>query len=352
MIVVNCPGDTDAVYPFLGHSAWNGWTFADTVFPMFLFIAGVSLVYSLAGREGKHTSDRAIELRIVRRTVILFALGLFLNIFPTFQLSNIRIPGVLQRIAVCYFFVSLIVLKSGLRGRILWLIGLLASYWLMMRFIPVPGIGAGVLEPGQNFAAWVDSIFLKGHMWSYYDRTWDPEGIISTIPAIGTTLFGVLTGQWLRSSRSEGKKVAGMALAGLALLLAGHLLDRWMPINKSLWTSTFSIFMAGLSLVCLAFFHWLIDVAGFSKWAIPLIIPGLNPITLYVLSEMVDSGLRTVNMVIVKGSDVSCQLYLFTTFCVPLAETRIASLLYAFGIFMSMFLVAWIMWRRRLFIKI
>ena len=292
------------------------------------------------------------KFKILRRTIVLFALGLFLNIFPSFQLANIRIPGVLQRIAICYFFTSLVVLKSGLRGRILWLIGLLASYWLMMRFIPVPGIGAGVLEPGRNFAAWVDSLALKGHMWSYYDGAWDPEGIVSTIPAIATTLFGVLTGQWLRSSRSESKKVAGMALAGMALLLAGCLLDRWMPINKSLWTSTFSIFMAGLALVCLAFFHWLIDVAGYSKWAMPLIIPGLNPITLYVLSEMVDTGLRSVDMIIVKGNSISCQLFLFRAFCVPLAEARIASLSYAFVIVLSMFLVAWIMWRKRLFIKV
>ena len=145
-----------------------------------------------AGRKGIPNS--AFVVRILRRTIILFALGLFVNIFPSFHLSTIRIPGVLQRIALCYFFASLIVLKAGLRGRILWLIGLLASYWLMMRFIPVPGIGAGVLEPGQNFAAWVDSHFLNGYMWSYYDGTWDPEGIVSTIPAIATTLFGVLDG--------------------------------------------------------------------------------------------------------------------------------------------------------------
>ena len=156
------------------------------------------------------------------------------------------------------------------------------------------------------------------------------------------------------SSRSESKKVACMALAGLALLLAGCLLDRWMPINKSLWTSTFSIFMAGLALVCLAFFHWLIDVAGYSKWAMPLIIPGLNPITLYVLSpKSCYTSLRSVNMVTIKGKDISCQLYMFRTFCVPVAEARIASLLYAFGIgVLSMFLVAWIMWRRRIFIKV
>ena len=352
MIVVNCPGDINAVFSFLGHSSWNGWTFADTVFPSFIFIVGVSLVFSFAKREGPGTSNGSIELRVLRRTIVLFALGFFLNGFPSFQMSNIRIPGVLQRIAICYFLTSLIVLKTGLRGRILWLIGTLASYWLMMRFIPVPGIGAGVLAPGANLASWVDSIFLKGHMWSYYDSTWDPEGIVSTIPAIGTTLFGVLTGQWLMSSASERRKVAGMVCAGLVLLAAGYILDRWMPINKSIWTSTFSIFMAGFALVFLAFFHWLIDIADFSRWAKPFIILGLNPITIYVLSEVLDTTLRTMNIGMAKGTQVSCQLFLFRSFCIPLAEAETASMLYALGILMCMLLVAWIMWRKRLFIKV
>ena len=148
MILVNSPGGTEAVYSHLSHVVWNGWTFADTVFPSFLFIVGVSLVFSFAKQEEKGISNSAFMVRLLRRTIILFALGLFLNIFPTFYPSNFRIPGVLQRIAVCYFFTSLIVLKAGLRGRIIWLVATLASYWLMMRFIPVPGIGAGVFEPG------------------------------------------------------------------------------------------------------------------------------------------------------------------------------------------------------------
>ena len=279
MIVVNSPGDAVNVFEPLRHADWSGWTFADTVFPSFLFIVGVSLVYSFAKQQ-----EGSIVLRILRRTIILFTLGLFVNTFPTFELSTIRIPGVLQRIALCYFFASLIVLRAGLRGRILWLVGLLASYWLMMRFIPVPGVGTGVLEPGQNFAAWVDSHLLNGYMWSYYDGAWDPEGIVSTIPAIATTLFGVLTGQWLRSSASDRRKVAGMVCAGLVLLVAGTMLDRWLPINKSIWTSTFSIFMAGLALVCLAFFYWSIDMAGYPRWPKPLIVLGLNPISIYVLS--------------------------------------------------------------------
>ncbi|SPF39606.1 conserved membrane hypothetical protein [Syntrophobacter sp. SbD1] len=352
MIVVNCTGDSPYVFEPLRHADWNGWTFADTVFPSFLFIVGVSLVFSFARREEVQLSNWALVVRILRRTLLLFALGLFVNTFPTFDLSTIRIPGVLQRIALCYFFASLIVLKAGLRGRILWLIGMLASYWLLMIYVPTPGIGAGVLEPGRNFAAWVDSHLLKGYMWSYYDGKWDPEGIVSTLPAIATILFGVLTGQWLKSSLREDKKVAGMLCAGVFLLLAGYILDRWLPINKSIWTSTFSIFMAGFALVCLAIFYFLIDFADLSRWAKPFIILGLNPIAVYVLSIVVDSTLRTMGLAISGGNNSSCPYYLFRHFCIPTSTAEIVSLLYAMVILASMFLVAWILWRRRIFIKV
>jgi predicted acyltransferase len=338
MILANYRGDNGAIFSSLEHAAWNGWTFADTVFPSFLFIVGVSLVFSFAERQDDRIFQKAFELRIIRRTVILFVLGLLLNSFPSFQLSNIRIPGVLQRIAVCYFFASLIVLKCGLRGRILWLITLLSSYWVMMRFIPVPGIGTGVLEPGENFAAWVDSHFLNGYMWSYYDGKWDPEGIVSTIPAIATTLFGVLTGQWLRSSASERRKTAGMLCSGVLLLIAGQILSNWLPINKSIWTSTFSIFMAGLALVCQALFYWFIDIAGFSRWTKPLIILGLNPIALYTLSQILGTMLPSMHM---SG-----------IFSVPIINWGASSLLHPMEILLSIFITAWIMWQKRIFIRV
>jgi predicted acyltransferase len=336
MILVNCGGG--AISSSLEHAVWNGWTFADTVFPSFLFITGVSLVFSLGKREKDHTSQKAFVLRAVRRTVVLFILGLLLNSFPSFELSNIRIPGVLQRIAVCYFFCSLIALKSGLRGHVLWLTILLASYWVMIRFVPVPGIGAGVLEPGQNFAAWVDSLLLKGYMWSYYDGRWDPEGIVSTIPAIATTLFGVLTGQWLRSSVSEKRKTVGMLCTGLLLLIAGQILSNWLPINKSIWTSTFSIFMAGLALVCQALFYWFIDIAGFSRWIKPVVILGLNPIVLYVLSQILG--------VLVFSMDLS------GIFSVAFIESGVSSFFYPAMILLSTFLIAWVMWQKRIFIRV
>jgi predicted acyltransferase len=189
-------------------------------------------------------------------------------------------------------------------------------------------------------------------MWSYYDGQWDPEGIVSTIPAIATTIFGVLTGQLLKSSLPARKKAAWMVCAGVVLLTAGLILSRWLPINKSLWTSTFSIFMAGMALVCFAFFQWMIDVENLSSWAKPLIILGLNPITVYVLSIVLDSTLRSTNMALSTGNGASCPFYLFGILCVPIAKPEVASLLYAFSILIIMFLIAWFMWRRRVFIKI
>jgi len=221
-----------------------------------------------------------------------------------------------------------------------------------MRFIPVPGIGAGVLEPGKNFAAWVDSLFLSGHMWSYYNGTWDPEGIVSTIPAIATTLFGVLTGQWLRSSLPERRKVVGMVCAGVVLLIAGYTLDRWLPINKNIWTSTFSIFMAGVALVSLAFFHWLINIADLSRWAKPFIILGLNPITVYVLSQVFDTTLWILNQLMFLACGIDYELYLFKGFHTPIAKPETVALLHPLLIILFMYLIAWILWRKRLFVKV
>lgn len=218
MILVNNPGSWGHIYPQLKHAAWHGWTFTDWIFPFFLFIVGVAMTFSFAKRKEAGARKQTLYLVILKRSAVIFGLGLFLSGFPFFNLSTIRIPGVLQRIAVCYLAASLIFLNTSLRAQILWIVGLLASYWVMMTLIPVPDVGMGVLEEGRNFAAYVDSLILSGHMWSV-TKTWDPEGIISTIPAIATTLFGVLCGHLLRSGRSPGEKTSWMFLGGNAFLL-------------------------------------------------------------------------------------------------------------------------------------
>jgi len=351
MILVNTPGTHSAIYPQLKHAEWNGWTFADCVFPFFLFIVGVSIVFSFSKRKERGDTDAKLEQQVAKRTLIIFGLGLFLNGFPIFHLSTLRIPGVLQRIALCYFFASLIVLRTSLKTLPYWLAGLLAAYWLMMEFIPVPGIGAGVYEPGRNFAAYIDSLFLAGHTWARCEA-WDPEGLVSTIPAIASTLFGVLTGYWLRSSHSTEKKTVAMLAAGLALLLLGRALGIWLPINKNLWTSSFSIFMAGWALCCLATLYWIIDVKQCKRWAIPFLVLGMNSISIYVLSEVLDTSLRFISIPSGSGLSVNLREYIYERFFQPFASPINASLLFAISFVVLMFLVAWIMWKRNWFVKI
>lgn len=347
MILVNSPGSYRAVYSQFKHAPWNGWTFADTIFPCFLFIMGVSMMFSLASCQQGGLSCSRVDLKIVKRTLILFGLGLFMNSYPIFHISTLRVPGVLQRIALCYFFTSIIVRKLSPRGQFYCIVGLLTSYWLMMRLVPIPEATAATLEPGNNLAAYVDSLFLQGHMWAQQD----PEGIVGTLPAIGITLFGTLTGIWLRSNRPAKMRTAGMILAGTALLALGTILDTWLPINKNLWTSTYTIFMAGIALLSLAVFYWVIDVAGYKRWAKVFVIFGMNAIAIYFLCEVLDTSLVFI-VHKAAGSTLALRSYLFRSIFAPLASPEGASLLFALSYLFLMFLVAWAMWRMRIFIKI
>jgi predicted acyltransferase len=352
MMLVNNPGTWSAIYPQLEHAEWNGWTFTDWIFPFFLWIVGVAMTMSFAHRQERGDTKKQLLIQVVKRSLIIFGLGLFLAGFPFFNLSIIRIPGVLQRIAVCYFIASLIVLYTkNIRTQVYWLAGFLISYWLMMKLIPVPEIGAGIMERGKNFSAYIDSMFLSGHMWGY-TKTWDPEGIVSTLPAVATTLFGVMTGHYLRSQHSKEEKTAWMFVAGNILLFIGATLDMWLPINKSIWTTSYSIFMAGWALVCFAMFYWIIDVKGYKRWAKPFIIFGMNAIAVFVLSGMI--GRLYGSVIKLKqpdGSEISLQGYIFRTFFLPLASPINASLIYAICFLLFLYLIAWIMWTRKWFLK-
>jgi predicted acyltransferase len=353
MMLVNNAGDWSHVYPQLEHAAWNGWTFTDWIFPFFLFIVGVAMTMSFARRIERDDNARKLMLNVARRSLIIFVLGLILNGAPFFDLSTIRIPGVLQRIAVCYFIVSLIVLFAKTRRtQIFWLVGALAVYWLMMKLIPVPGIGAGVLEPGKNFSAYIDSFFLSGHMY-IYTQTWDPEGIVSTLPAIATTLFGVQTGYFLRSPLSREEKTVWMFVAGFVLLLIGAILDMWLPINKNIWTSSYSIFTAGWALICLAIFYWLIDVNGFKRWCFPFVMLGMNAITVYFVGSLI--GKISISIMVNQpgGKSIMLKTYLYQHFFAPLAANPFhTSVLYAMMYVLGSFLLAWIMWKKQWFVKV
>jgi predicted acyltransferase len=360
MILVNNPGTWSEIYPQLRHASWNGWTFTDWIFPFFLWIVGVAMTYSFAKRKEAGDPKGKLMLHVAKRALVIFAFGMFLAGFPFglfldhhFSLSTIRIPGVLQRIAICYFFASLIYLYSGTRAQVAWIVGLLAGYWLLVKLVPVPGYGAGVLEPTGNLCWWIDSNLLAGHTWRGAPVPgFDPEGILSTIPAIATTLFGVLTGTWLRTDRSKEEKTAWMFVAGNFLLLLGATLDMWLPINKNLWTSSYSVFMAGWASVCLAMFYWLIDVKGYTKWATPFVIYGMNAITVFVLAGVVGRLLGLIHVAQPDGTSTSLQRYIFETFYLPIASPINASLLYAITFILVMFLVVWLMWKKKWFLKV
>ncbi len=360
MILVNNPGTWSAIYPQLEHARWNGWTFTDWIFPFFLWIVGVSITLAFTKRLQKGDARGKLLGHALRRALIIFGCGLFLAGFPfglafghQFSFLTIRIPGVLQRIAVCYLAASAIYLTTGIRGQVRWIVGLLAGYWLAVKLIPVPGYGAGVLEPMGSLPWFVDSNVLAGHTWRGAPAPgFDPEGILSTIPAIASTLLGVLTGHWIKSDRTPAEKTVWMFVAGNFLLLAGAVADIWLPINKNLWTSSYVIFMAGFALVCLAMFYWLIDVKGYRKWAMPFVMFGVNAIAVFVLSGIVGRLLNLIKVTGPDGATVALQSWIFSTIFLPLAAPVNASLLYAICFILVMFAVVWALWRKKIIIKV
>lgn len=285
MILVNNLGDHSNAYAPLLHAPWHGWTMTDLVFPFFLWIMGVAMTFSFASRLERGAAPSSLLNHIARRAGLLFALGLFLNAFPHFDLANLRYMGVLQRIALCYLFGSLIYLWSGFRGRVLWSAGLLALYWALMKLYPVPGYGAGVLELPGNFAQYVDSLVLKGHLYRN-QLLWDPEGLVSTLTAVTNTLFGTLCGSILREGEERGEKLRSMVFWGAGLVALGLLADRWLPVNKNLWTSSYAMFTSGLAFLAFAACWWAIDVRGWRGWAWPFVVFGRNAIAVYTASGM------------------------------------------------------------------
>ena len=351
MILVNNPGSWSHVYGPLRHAQWHGWTFADTVFPAFLFIVGVAVAFSFGSRLETEFNRRSLYTKIIRRTLILFALGLFLSGFPFNELSTLRIPGVLQRIAVCYCVTAVIFLNSTWKGQLAWATGLLLFYWAAMEWIPVPGTGAGLYEKGFNLAAWVDGQLLAGHMWSQ-TRTWDPEGIISTIPAISTTLFGVLAGHWLKSNQTPRDKTVGLLVIGSAALLAGALWHAWLPINKSLWTSSYCVLMAGQASICLGAICYFVDVRSKKRWTQPALVYGRNAIAVYVLAGITARLLYLIKFTGADGNMLTIKVWIYDNLFASWLGDLNASLAYAAVFIIVMYLCMLPLYRKKIFIKI
>lgn len=345
MVLVNNGGGPGS-YSQLEHSQWNGWTLTDCVFPSFLWIVGVAIALSLSKRLKAGVPRSTIAIQTLRRAAILYCLGLFIYLYPSFQFGTMRVLGVLQRIAICYLFASLIYLTTSLRGQILWIVGLLASYWVMMKLVPVPGFGAGHLDVQGNFAHYIDQLVLGRH--NYADtKTWDPEGIVSTLPAIATALFGVLAGQLLQWRRELAARTSWMFVIGGLLFISAEMFNYWMPINKKLWSVSFCLLMAGLDFMVYGATLWIIDGEGHRRFTKPFSIIGMNAIVIYMVSELVAGTLEAVS---VGGG--SLQEFAFHNAYSGWLSPANASLVYALSYVLLMYAVAYFMYRKGWFVKI
>ncbi|MCH9650630.1 MAG: DUF5009 domain-containing protein [Deltaproteobacteria bacterium] len=370
MILVNNPGNWNTVYAPLLHAEWHGWTPTDLVFPFFLFIVGVSIVLAFHWRlepsgtassslGGQGSGKGALVGKILRRGALLFALGLFLSGYPfglfgprSFErlLETWRIPGVLQRIAVCYVLASLLFLAFRERALRWWTLGLLFGYWVLLTLVPVPGIGVPNLDSkGDHLAGWLDRVVFGNHLW-ISAKVYDPEGILSTLPALATTLFGVFAGLVLITKLDATEKAARLFLRGFLLTIAGTIWSWFLPLNKALWTSSYAVFTAGLATSGLALCFWVCDLRGHRRLARPLVIYGVNALTVFV-----GSGVLAKTLIYLKvGSPEphSLQSVLYQTFFSSWLPPYPASFAYALAWVGGWYLVLAWMHRRGLVLKV
>jgi len=351
MTLVNNPGSWEHIYWPLEHAQWEGWTPTDLVFPFFLFIVGVSITLALGNRVERGSNKRDLYLKILKRSLIIFAIGLFLNGFPYFNLSELRIPGVLQRIAVCYFFASIIFLNTKVTAQIIISVVLLIIYWLLLTYVPAPGFAAGDLTKQGSLPSFVDRMVFGNHVWAQA-KVYDPEGLLSTIPAVVTTLIGVLNGQLLRTNKSTYQKAAGMFVAGMICVVIGWAWNPFFPINKALWTSSYTLFTGGLALQFLGFCYWVTDIKGYRRWAKPFEIFGLNAIALYVGSGIMADLLGLIKVSAADGTKVPAQSWIYENWFASWASPLNASLAYAIAFVLVWLFLMWILYRAKVIIRI
>lgn len=336
MILVNNPGTWSAIYPPLEHAAWHGWTPTDLVFPFFLFIVGVAIPLAFSKRLERGADRGDLVRKTVKRAVVLFAIGVGLGLFSrvwrafegvSLDLSDFRILGVLQRIALCYLAASLLFLYTSARTQ-LWVgAAVLLGYWAALEWVPVPGVGAGHLDvAADTLPAYVDRLILGSqHLWAGADKLWDPEGLMSTLPAIVTTLLGIAAGRMVRRSDVAPVETAARMMAlGLVLAAVGGAWGWVFPVNKSLWTSSYVLLTGGFAFSVLGACYWAADVRGWRGWTRPFVAYGVNALLVFV-----GSSLLAQTLVRIRVGETSLQAWLFQTVFAPLGPPRFASLLYA-----------------------
>lgn len=404
MTIVNNPGSWAAIYPPLEHAEWHGCTPTDLVFPFFVFIMGTAIPFAMPTKQ----FDGAVFNKIMVRSLRIFCLGLFLSCFSRIHLFGLegipllairliiafavayallgnfslkvktflavgifviliglaysglehfedtRIPGVLQRIGIVYFFASILYLKTNMKTQLIVATSILIGYWLLMTFVPVPGVGPANFEKGTNLAAWLDNLLLNGHLWSV-SKTWDPEGILSTLPAIGTGILGMCIGQLLNLPISKIEIAKKTAIAGVMLIIVGLLWNIIFPINKSLWTSSYVLYTAGIATICLTILYYIIDIANYKKWTKLFLIWGVNPMIVFFFSGIIPRVMSSIKVQNpeVPSEEINVQSLIYNHWIVPCFENPLnSSLTYAltYAVFWSVIL--WVLYKKKLFFKV
>lgn len=357
MLLVNNPGSWSAIYPPLAHAQWHGWTPTDLIFPFFLFIVGVTTHLSLQSRQKAGATTSALVRQIGRRGGLIILCGLLLASFPWYPLSrltNVRIPGVLARIGLAYIIGALLTLRTSWRQQVIIAATLLLGYWALMTLVPVPGYGLGphlLDDPSASLAAWLDRTIFGSHLWRQ-SRTWDPEGLLSTMPAVATLMLGVFTGQWLGTRRPLNDRISSLFAVGCMAMVVGLMWDWVFPINKSLWTSSYALFTGGMAAATLATCLWLVDVLGITSWGRPFVWFGANPLIAFVGSGVMARALTSLIRVPLGGERVPIQSVIYDHWFASWLDPRNASLLYAVTFVILWAAILWALHRRKIFVKI
>ena len=355
MILVNNNGSERQAYWPLKHADWNGWTPTDLVFPIFLLLVGITIVFSTQSRLAKGEAKRVLLMHAFERAAILFALGILVHGFPDYPLATLRIYGVLQRIAICYLAATMLYLWDR---RVVTLASVAAAcllgYWILMRWAPVPGFGMPgrdipFLDKDANWVAVTDRLIFPGRL---LDQTRDPLGLISTIPAGATCLLGILTGLWLRTEKRMMVKACGMMSGAIAGLALGSFWAIWFPINKQLWTSSYVLFAAGWTLLVLAICYYTIEIRKHDgAWTYPWKAFGSNAIVTYVFSELLSTVLEIIHWAS-DGKTVDLKEWIFARIFAPIVNVQFGSLLYSLSFVLVCFVPAFLLYRKQIFIKV
>jgi len=381
MLLVNDPGTWEAIYPPLEHAKWNGWTPTDLVFPFFLFIVGITTYLSLGARRARGDSEHAIRAQIIRRGALIFLFGFLINGFPYFTWGDVpgvadptllqrmgdrllhwRMLGVLQRIGIAYTVAALLTLRTTVRQQIVILASILFGYWIVMTVLPVPGegtIGALLLdEPSRTMAAWVDRLVLDwsrfglgNHLWGS-SVTWDPEGVLSTVPAIGTAMFGNLAGRWIGERRPLSERLAGLSSVGALGMMTGLMWHWSFPINKSLWTSSYVLFSAGMAAVALSTVMWIVDFNRVRRFTKLFVVYGTNPIVAFVGSAVMARCIYSIFKVNYGGARIPLQEGIYRTLFASWLSPINASLAFAVAFVLFWYGVLYLLHRRGIILKV